>query len=192
MVLPKDFFSGRMRDTNTLATHAANLETFKKKPRVYRSGGEAPKVKSIRVPVSQRGVDNSTMQGKITTKLEKMIASGTIMEQGACFDHDTVIENAVRDMKTLFTWMQTAWQEDPERAGGSKWFRELPQAMKDSLRLCTPANIDKYQHTGYKLSPHLGQYFVHAGGGITRLLKNASSAENWTDCACGKRHQPMT
>ena len=193
MVLPKDFFSGKTRDTNTLQTHASNLEMFKKKRRVYVSGGAAPKItQSIRVPVSQRVLDNSTMQRKITTKLEKMIACDMVMEQGASFEHDTAIENAVRDMKTLHEWMQTGWLEDTDGALASKWFRELPQPMKDSLRLCTPGNIDKYEHTGYKLSPLMGQYFVHAGGGITRLIKNSNSTDNWIDCACGQKHQPRT
>lgn len=183
----RSFFQGGV-DDKSAQDIAADWEVYKKRRRSFRSGERAPEVKRvIRAPVAPGKAKGCSL---LTVRMRAMHEAGLDIEPGHIFDHCAAVEDAVKlvlgEIQPRFL---LEYQMDPRGTENSKWFRLAPASHKEALRLATPAAVVRYRDTGYKISPEYGQYFLHAGGGISLLRE--SIEPGGLACRCGAVHHRM-
>lgn len=156
-------------------------------PRRFKSGGLVPKTRALK-RADRPGPSKARTGGRINDRLRQMWEAGLTTEHDRSYEHDEDLERSVKmATEVLPQYLLVKYQANPKAEEGADWFRELSQVVKDAVRASTAPAVQRYSETGVKMSPY-GQYFVHAGGGIARLLD--AHAKGGMHCPCGNTHFP--
>lgn len=146
-----------------------------------------PKAKALK-RVDKGAQQNGRPGGRVHERLRRMWEAGLTTEPDQSYDHDEALELSVKMVtEVLPQYLLARYQENPKGEEGADWFRELSQVVKDAVRASTAPVVARYSGTGIRVSTY-GQYFVHAGRGIT-LLQD-SHGQQGLKCPCGGTHFP--